>query len=236
PAWSTATYPSTATTAGQILRADGTNWVASTSTFADTYTAYNILYASSANTVAGLATANSGVLVTSSTGVPSILGLMTNGQLVIGSTGATPVLATLTGSANEIDITNATGSITIGIVNPLTVSKGGTGATTLTGMLKGNTASAFTAITGTADYATYWQDANTIAAEQYLAISRGGTGQNWSAVTIGALPYFSGTGTMSTLGAGTANYLLMANGAAAPSWTNAINGVSIGATTLSSGA
>ncbi len=63
----------------------------------------------------------------------------------------------------------------------------------------------------------------------------GGTGQNWSAVTIGALPYFSGTGTMSTLGAGTANYLLMANGATAPSWTNAINGVSIGQTTTAAG-
>jgi hypothetical protein len=72
PAWSTATYPGTATGTGTILRADGTNWAASTSTFADTYTANNLLYASSSNTVAGLATANSGVLVTSGAGVPSI--------------------------------------------------------------------------------------------------------------------------------------------------------------------
>jgi hypothetical protein len=47
PSWSTATYPST-TTINQLL------------------------YSSSANTIAGLATANNGVLITSSGGVPSI--------------------------------------------------------------------------------------------------------------------------------------------------------------------
>lgn len=47
PAWSTATYPATTTT-------------------------NQILYSSSANTVTGLATANTGALVTSSAGVPSI--------------------------------------------------------------------------------------------------------------------------------------------------------------------
>lgn len=36
PAFSTATYPSTATGTGKILRADGTNWVATTATFPDT--------------------------------------------------------------------------------------------------------------------------------------------------------------------------------------------------------
>jgi len=69
-----------------------------------------------------------------------------------------------------------------------------------------------------------------------ISTTYGGTGQNWSAVATGSLPYFSGLGTMATLAAGSANYLLMANGSAAPSWTNAINGVSIGATTASTGA
>jgi hypothetical protein len=70
--FTTATYPSVATSTGKILRADGTNWAASTATFADTYTASNILYSNGANTVTGLATANNGILVTSSGGVPSI--------------------------------------------------------------------------------------------------------------------------------------------------------------------
>lgn len=70
--FSTATYPSVATTSGTVLRADGTNWVKSTATFADTYLINQLLYASAANTIAGLATANNGILVTSAGGVPSI--------------------------------------------------------------------------------------------------------------------------------------------------------------------
>lgn len=68
----TATYPGTATVAGTILRADGTNFVATTSTYPNTNAVSTLLYASSANVMAALATANSGVLSTSATGVPSI--------------------------------------------------------------------------------------------------------------------------------------------------------------------
>lgn len=57
---------------GTILRADGTNWSATTSTYPNTNAANTLLYASSANTMAALTTANSGVLTTNSSGVPSI--------------------------------------------------------------------------------------------------------------------------------------------------------------------
>ena len=59
-------------TVGKILRSDGTDLVYSTSTFADTYTASNLLYSNGANTVTGLATANDSVLVTGATGIPSL--------------------------------------------------------------------------------------------------------------------------------------------------------------------
>lgn len=72
PAYSTATYPATATSTGTILRADGTNWSATTSTYPNTNAVSTLLYASSANVMSALATANSGVLSTNSTGVPSI--------------------------------------------------------------------------------------------------------------------------------------------------------------------
>lgn len=87
PAWSTATYPAT-TTASQLL------------------------YSSTTNTVGGLTTANSAVLVTSSAGVPVFSGTMTNGQLIIGSTSGTPTAATLS-QGTGITITNSAGSITI---------------------------------------------------------------------------------------------------------------------------
>lgn len=112
PSWSTPTYPSASGTSGTILRSDGTNNIYSTSTFADTYTASSLLYSNGANTVTGLTTANSSVLVTNSAGVPIWSSTMTNGQIIIGSTGATPIAASLT-AGTGINITNAAGSITI---------------------------------------------------------------------------------------------------------------------------
>lgn len=56
---------------GKILRSNGTHIAATTSTFADTYSASTLLYANGANTVTGLATANSATLQTNGSGVPS---------------------------------------------------------------------------------------------------------------------------------------------------------------------
>ena len=151
PSFSTATYPSTAGTAGSIIISDGTNEITSTSlwpntvgtvgkiirsdgttnayttsTFADTYAVNTLLYASGANDVSGLATANSSILATSSTGAPTWVGSLTDGQLLIGSTGATPVAATLT-PGTGINISNGAGSITI------SSSGGGYGWTEVTG-------------------------------------------------------------------------------------------------------
>lgn len=104
--------PVTVGATGTILRSNGTAWVATTSTFADTYAVSTLLFASGANVVSGLATANSAMLRTSSTGVPSWTGSATNGQLLIGSTGATPALGTLTAGAG-VSITNGAASVTI---------------------------------------------------------------------------------------------------------------------------
>ena len=112
PTWSTPTYPSASGSAGQVIRSNGTNNVYSTSTFADTYAASTLLYSNGANTVTGLATANSASLVTTSAGVPVWSGTMTNGQVIIGSTGATPTAATLTAGPG-VSIATGAGSITI---------------------------------------------------------------------------------------------------------------------------
>jgi hypothetical protein len=50
--------------------------------------------------------------------------------------------------------------------------------------------------------------------------SAGGSGNDWSGVRIGGIPYFNGTGSMATLAPGTTNYLLQTNGNAAPSYVN----------------
>lgn len=98
--------------AGTIQRSNGSAWIASTATFADTYAASTILYSNGANTVTGLATANSAMLSTDASGVPSWSASATDGQLLIGSTGAQPALATIT-PGTGISVANSAGGITI---------------------------------------------------------------------------------------------------------------------------
>jgi hypothetical protein len=101
-------------TAGQVLQSAGAaaDPVFSTATYPATTTINQILYSSSNNVVAGLATANQGVLTTGTTGIPVITAIATNGQLIIGSTAGAPAAATLT-AGTGISITNGSNSITI---------------------------------------------------------------------------------------------------------------------------
>jgi len=128
PSWSTATYPSVATSSGTILRANGTNWVASTATFADTYTASNLLYSNGSNTVTGLATANNGTLVTSSTGVPSILaGPGASGKILQSNSAAAPSWSTPTypsasGSSGQIIRSDGTNNVYTTATYPTTTT------------------------------------------------------------------------------------------------------------------
>ncbi|MBI4351641.1 MAG: hypothetical protein HY550_09395 [Elusimicrobia bacterium] len=124
----------------------------------------------------------------------------------------------IVGVANETNVTHAAGSITIGLVDPLIVAKGGTGATTLTGILKGNGTGAFTALNGSAGYSAYWSDANTIAAEQYADVTRGGTGSNLSAAATGGIIYKSAATTLAGTAALTG--VLKGTGAGAPAAMN----------------
>lgn len=73
PAYSTATFPSTAGTTGTILRSNGTNFVNTTATYPTTTTINRILYSSAANVIGEITAVNTAMLVTSSGGVPSLL-------------------------------------------------------------------------------------------------------------------------------------------------------------------
>jgi hypothetical protein len=69
----------------------------------------------------------------------------TNGQLLIGSTGADPAFSTVTSSGGTLTVTGGAHTLNLDLAAPVTVPNGGTGATTLTGVLTGNGTSAVTA-------------------------------------------------------------------------------------------
>lgn len=163
------------TTSGTINLALNTLPVSVGGTGITSTTANQLLYSPSNNTIAGLATGNSSVLVTSSTGVPSWVGPLTNGQLIIGSTGATPAVATLS-PGTGVTITNGAGTITI--------SATGSGGTV-------------TSVTASTPLASTGGNTPNISLSGIVSEIHGGTNQ--STYTLGDTLYSSATNTLSKL-------------------------------------
>ncbi|MEW5951707.1 MAG: hypothetical protein GX447_01505 [Elusimicrobia bacterium] len=128
---------------------------------------------------------NGGILYGNGTGAIQAFPVLTNGQILIGDGSGAPTVGTITGTSDQVIVTNGAGSITLSLpqsINttnspsfagltlgtPLAVGSGGTGATSLTGVIKGNGTGAFTTMTGTTNRVTRWSDNNTIAASSIL--------------------------------------------------------------------
>ncbi len=122
---STSLWPNTVGSAGTLLRSNGTSNAYTTSTFADTYGASTLLYSNGANTVTGLATANSAALVTNGSGVPAWQA-MSAGQILIGTTSGAPTAAAINSGTN-ITVANGSGSITVNLSGIISPTLGGTG-------------------------------------------------------------------------------------------------------------
>lgn len=118
----------TANTGAILQNNSGADPSYSTATYPSTTTVSQLLYSSATNTVSGLATANSAVLVTTGAGVPVWSSSLTNGQVILGSTGGPPVAASLTAGAG-ITITPGAGSLTIAVTTGSTVVETITGDT-----------------------------------------------------------------------------------------------------------
>jgi len=190
PVWSTATYPATATGTGTILRADGTNWVATTATYPATTTVNQLLYSSATNVVGEITAVIDGVLISDhATGAPSWLANGTAGQVLTANTGAPPSWQ----------------------------SAGGGGITTINGSSGSVTGATITWSPGTTGL-TYTGAASTMTVAGTLVLANGGSGASLTASTGGIV--YSGASAMAILsGTATANKVLMSGSSAAPVWS-----------------
>src|SRR3990167_9567490 len=170
------------------------------------------------------ATVRSNLGLAIGTDVPSPTGTGASGTWGIGVTGNA---ATVTTNANLTgDVTSVGNATTLATVP---VTKGGTGATTLTGLLQGNGTSALTGITnsstvgqtlrvtGASTYGWGALDlADTDATTGSLVVGSGGTGA--ATFTSNGVIYGNGTGALLVTSQGAANSILTAN-AGAPSFS-----------------
>ena len=111
---------------------------------------------------------------------------------------------TISGASNTI--TNV--SLTTGVTGTLPVGNGGTGATTLTGVLKGNGTSAFTAATAGTDYVI--PSGNVATVNGYKCYGGAGTADGSGNLTVTFPVTFSAVGTTGASGISTTgNYVVV---------------------------
>lgn len=182
-------------TARQMLQSGATGAPAwSTSTYPATNAANTLLYASSANTMAALATANDGVLVTSNAGVPSILaGPGSTGLTLLSQAAAAPIWSTsspITKVVKQVFTSSGTYTPTAGMVYAWCrlVAGGGAGGGTIgvSGQIANGSGG------GSGAYSEVLLTAAQIGASQTVTIGAGGIGStgngtSGSASSLGTL-------------------------------------------------
>ena len=190
----------------------------STATYANTYAVSTILYASSANTISGLATANNGVLVTDGTGVPSISATLPSavqGNITsLGTIGSGTWNGSIIGPTyGGTGVNNGTSTMTIG------GSFSMLGAFTFAGTLTGST---------TVTFPTSGTLATTSLIPSFpLSLANGGTNAGLTA-SNGGIVYSTASALGILSGTATANQILMSGSNMTPSWSTATYPVTSG--------
>lgn len=189
-------------TANQVLLSGASttpSW--SSATYPPTTTINQLLYSSATNTISGLATVNSAILVTSSGGIPSWSSTLTNGQIIVGSTGSTPSAVSVSGDATLA----SNGALALATVNS---NVGTFGSTSQVAQITVNAKGLITAASNIAlsaspvgsalTSANIWVgNASNAAAE--AAVSGDATLSNTGALTLATVNTSSGSTTLSSI-------------------------------------
>jgi len=179
-------------TARQLLLSGAASTPAwSTTTFPATTNINEILFSSANNVITGITAGNFGVLISSSSGVPSWLANGTTGQILTATTSGTPSWAAP--AASSVTFTGNTGTPFSG--NAVTISGGTTGLTF-------NASTPSLTMTGT------------------LILANGGTSASLTA-SNGGIVYSTASAMAILAGTATANQILMSGTSSAPSWSTA---------------
>lgn len=218
--WSTATFPSTATTTGTILRADGTNWAASTLTVPNTATAPCAMVVNTNDTQTCLAATTTNRLMRTNgttiafsqadltTDVTGILPVanggtgassLTNHGVLIGQA-TSAVVATAAGSAGQV--LQSGGAAADPSYSTATYPST---AGTVPAALVANTANTYTNVVGTTANRLLRTDGSTISFAQaalttdvtgVLPVANGGSGTS-TQFTTGSVVFAGGSGVYS---------------------------------------
>lgn len=114
PFYSTATYPSSNTGDGKILRGSSGDFLESTATYPDTTTINRILYSSADNTISEITTANNSILSTDGSGVPNFGTSLANDYSFTQSTAGSSRVVTASHSDNTNTSSNAYFNASVG--------------------------------------------------------------------------------------------------------------------------
>lgn len=208
PTYSTATFPSTATGTGTILRADGTNWVATTATYPATTTSQQILYSSATNVVGQVTAANSAVAATNSSGTLAMRALSVVSQIFTSSGTYTPTTGMLYCVIECVGSGGGGGGTATASVSNLSLGAGGGGGGYSRKVSSASTVGASQTVTVGAAGTGGSSGANAGAAGNDVSVGTicvgkggaGGGGNTGSSVPFGGVGGVAGTGDFTVVG------------------------------------
>lgn len=194
----------------------GNKWT--TATYPNTTTVSQLLYSSSANTIAGLATANNSALVTDGTGIPSLSATLPSA--VQGNITTVGTVTSGTWSATTIGVTKGGTGLAVAAQGDILY---GSAADTYSALAKDAGSTRYLSNTGASNNPAWAQVALTTGVSGVLPETNGGTNQ--STYATGDILYASGSNVLSKLAISTNPGAQLISTGSIPAWQSAVTDI-----------